>query len=614
MVKQKVSFKQFFQSIYFKLPALLGILFLISFQTIGIVFRQQLDNQLVMSFQERMIAQSELVAKSAIQSLEEPDSYQRKSDLQNLMYTAVGQNVSEVQIIGANHEVISASREVSLSLLDKQTLDQIVQQRKMVVSQYVPTNEKDRLLRIVQPLILQDKVVGVLVMDSAIEHVYAQMQDIVSLLNQIMFAALGLIIVAGIIISNRQIARPVSAIKEKTEQIALGEYDASDVTIKGQGELSDLAKSINDLSIRIKEANASTESERQRLDSVLTHMSDGVIATDRRSNVVIVNEAALHLLDVNREDIQGVSIMDVFKIRQKYTYRELLETTDDLILSVVSEGVETVIRVEFSIIKRDSGFISGIVCVLSDITEQEKIDRERREFVSNVSHELRTPLTSMRSYTEALIDGAWKDEEVAPNFLEVIQSETDRMIRMVTDLLNLSKMDSGRQALQMDTLNLTRLIGSILDRYDMLLQSEMYMDKQYALVRELPSESLFAEVDHDRFIQVIDNILNNAIKYSPDGGKITCRLVETSDNIVISITDEGLGIPKKSLPHVFKRFYRVDKARSREQGGTGLGLAISKEVIELHGGRIWVNSRENKGSTFFVSLPKVVFEEDDDWY
>lgn len=613
-MKQNVSFKQLLQSIYFKIPAVFGILFLISFQTIGVIFRQQLETQLVSNFQERMVAQSELVSKSATQLLEEPDSHQRRIDLQNLMYTAVGQNVSEVQIIGVNQELLSSSREAKANLLNAETVNRLIAEQKLSVSQYVKTESQERMLRIALPMLIEQQVVGVLVVDSDLEHVYAQMKAIVSLLNQIMFTALGIIIVVAIVISNRQIAKPVSAIKAKTEQIALGEYDTSDVLVKGRGELSELAKSINDLSIRIKEANAITESERQRLDSVLTHMSDGVIATDRRSNVVIVNEAALHLLDVNREDIQGVSIMDVFKIRQKYTYRELLETTDDLILSVMIEGVETVIRVEFSVIKRDSGFISGIVCVLSDITEQEKIDRERREFVSNVSHELRTPLTSMRSYTEALIDGAWQDEEVAPKFLDVIQSETDRMIRMVTDLLNLSKMDAGRQALQLDTLDLTRLIGSILDRYDMLLQSEMYVDKQYTLTRELPTESLWVEVDQDRFIQVVDNILNNAIKYSPDGGQITCRLVETSDNVVISITDEGLGIPKKSLPHVFKRFYRVDKARSREQGGTGLGLAISKEVIELHGGRIWVNSRENKGSTFFVSLPKVEFLGDDDWY
>ncbi|MBS4769748.1 PAS domain-containing protein [Carnobacteriaceae bacterium zg-ZUI240] len=428
------------------------------------------------------------------------------------------------------------------------------------------------------------------------------------ILSQVaIYGSLAIIIASVIFIVyiRRQVGRPISKIKERADKLADGVYDTPDSLYFFNNELNILSDTITELGFKIKDVSASTQAQRQRLDSVLTHMSDGVIATDRRGNIILANDAALLLLNKHREDLLQQSIMDAFEIREKYNFRQLLETDDELILNSFSDGLKTIIRVEFSVIKRQSGFISGIVCVLSDITEQEKIEQERREFVSNVSHELRTPLTSMRSYTEALIDGAWQDEDLAPNFLSVIQSETDRMIRMVTDLLNLSKLEDGNIQFDTELVDLTELVQRVCDRYDILLQSVQYKDKGYTLERVIARQSVWIEADEDKLIQVIDNILNNAIKYSPDGGNIKTQLVETETHVVFSVSDQGLGIPLKALSNVFKRFYRVDKARSREQGGTGLGLAIAKEVVELHKGKIWVTSRENQGSTFFVSLPKV---------
>jgi two-component system sensor histidine kinase VicK len=219
----------------------------------------------------------------------------------------------------------------------------------------------------------------------------------------------------------------------------------------------------------------------------------------------------------------------------------------------------------------------------------------------------------MKSYIEALVEGAWKDPEVAPNFLKVTQEETDRMMRMINDLLNLSRMDLGTARLEREYVNLNELFNHILDRFDMILKNSDKPDKNYSIKRDFTRRDIWVEVDTDKIQQVLDNIMNNAIKYSPDGGIITCRLLETHNHVIMSITDQGLGIPKDSISHIFDRFYRVDKARSRAQGGTGLGLAISKEVIQLHGGRIWVESREGEGSTFYISLPYEPFEEGDTW-
>lgn len=223
-------------------------------------------------------------------------------------------------------------------------------------------------------------------------------------------------------------------------------------------------------------------------------------------------------------------------------------------------------------------------------------------------------MTSVKSYVEALSDGAWQDKEIAPQFLKVVQDETERMIRMINDLLSLSRMDAGTTKLNLEYVNINELFNYILDRFDMIIKKEEDpKSKKYTIERFFTKKDLWVEIDTDKFTQVVDNIMNNAIKYSPDGGVITARLLETHNHVILSISDQGLGIPRKDLGHIFDRFFRVDKARSRKQGGTGLGLAISKEVVNMLGGQIWVDSVEGKGSTFYISLPYVPYEEGDEW-
>ena len=401
--------------------------------------------------------------------------------------------------------------------------------------------------------------------------------------------------------------------RKQTLRIARGDYSGQ-VKVLGNDELGQLAGAVNNLSVRVEEAQESSDSERRRLDSILSHMSDGVLASDRRGNVTIVNNMALQLLGVeNEDDLIGKSIIDVLDIRHDYTVRQLVNGEQrEMIIDISNSGNNLILNAYFSPIQRESGFVSGLVCVLHDVTSQQKEERERKQFVSNVSHELRTPLTSVRSYVEALSDGAWQDKEIAPKFLKVVQDETDRMIRMINDLLSLSRMDAGTTKLNLEYVNINELFNYILDRFDMIIKKEEDpKKKKYTIERYFTKKDLWVEIDTDKFTQVIDNIMNNAIKYSPDGGVITTRLLETHNHVILSISDQGLGIPRKDLGRIFDRFFRVDKARSRKQGGTGLGLAISKEVINMLGGQIWVDSVEGKGSTFYISLPYVPYEEED---
>ena len=232
-------------------------------------------------------------------------------------------------------------------------------------------------------------------------------------------------------------------------------------------------------------------------------------------------------------------------------------------------------------------------------TVQEYEERVLRLFVSNVSHELRTPLTSVKSYLEALDDGALT-ESVAPSFIKVSLDETNRMMRMITDLLSLSRIDNQTSHLDVELTNFTAFMNYILDRFDQI-QSQQSTNKVYEIIRDYPDKSVWIEIDTDKMTQVIDNILNNAIKYSPDGGKVTVTMQTTDTQLILSISDQGLGIPKKDLPLIFDRFYRTEKSRSTK-GHFGLGLSIAYEIVTAHGGKIEVEDNTPNGSIFTVTL------------
>ncbi|UJF15946.1 cell wall metabolism sensor histidine kinase WalK [Jeotgalibaca sp. MA1X17-3] len=606
------------QSIHFKIPMLFIFMLLVSLQIIGAYFIRQLETKLINNFDTQMSLNLRFLENSLQPVLIDGDEELKESSIQNILQDYIGGDFLEIRVVDDRGYILGTNDQTRQSMIGLKSTDRDVQQAMLLQTdrkyQYLNDDRNSRVWKTVSPIFTTDntgELIGAIVMESNIETVYSQIMDIVTIfLNASVFAIVITVLLAVII--SRGLTRPISEMRTQTANIARGDYSGK-VMIYGNDELGQLADTINDLSSKVKEAQETTEAERQRLDSVLKHMSDGVLATDRRGRVIIINNRALDLLDLTQEEAIGKSIMNVLHLGNTFTFRQLLEIQKELILYPTGEETdENILQGEFSVIQRETGFISGLICVLTDITEQEKIEQERRSFVSNVSHELRTPLTSVKSYTESLQEGAWKDQEIAPAFLQVITTETDRMIRMITDLLHLSRMDQGMPQLELEFVSMNDLFGHILDRFEVMFSSEQYRDRNYKIIRDFTQRTLWVEVDQDKMIQVIDNIMNNALKYSPDGGTITCRLMETHNSIVLSVTDEGLGIPRKDLQHIFERFYRVDKARARSMGGTGLGLAISKEVLTMHGGRIWASSIENKGSTFFISLPYEEFEEEEE--
>ena len=409
-----------------------------------------------------------------------------------------------------------------------------------------------------------------------------------------------ILVVTLLLLENRRDNIRLKQINQKVKDLITGDYSQV-LDMQGSSEITNITNNLNDLSEVIRLTQEHLEQESKRLNSILSYMTDGVLATNRRGQITMINDMAKKQLGVQKEDVLNKSILELLEIVDEYELRDLITQIPELMIdSQDANGEYLSLRVRFALVRRESGFISGLVAVLHDTTEQEKEERERRLFVSNVSHELRTPLTSVKSYLEALDEGALS-EPVAPDFIKVSLDETNRMMRMVTDLLHLSRIDNATSHLDVELINFTAFITFILNRFDQIRGQDE--EKKYELVRDYPITSVWIEIDTDKMTQVIDNILNNAIKYSPDGGKITVTMKTTDDQMILSISDQGLGIPKQDLPRIFDRFYRVDRARSRAQGGTGLGLSIAKEIIKQHKGFIWAKSEYGKGSTFTIVLP-----------
>lgn len=619
--KRKYNWRSFFSSIHFKVALVFTLTLLVTLEVVGAFFVKQLERQSLDTVKSQ-IALKPYATDTLTAELVKSDDYDKiNEEIYKTLNSINNPTISEISVVDANGVIRGTSDVNAQETINRKTTDSNIKAalsgNKYNKSPIEESNDK-RYQVVVKPLVnaqsTDNRIVGVVVVRANLEPTYKSLNNIALIFFSAAFLAVLLGVIMSIIIS-QSLAQPITEINDRTLRIAQGDY-TGEIQVRSNDEIGQLAENVNILALRIEETTNSIDFERRRLDSVLEYMTDGVIATDRRGNINMINTTAVH--DLNLQDGNsaiGESILDVLHIEENQTLRDLLEGSQELFLDFSTNGRDMYLQAYFSLIQRSSGFVSGIVIVLHDVTEQYRVDEERRQFVSNVSHELRTPLTSVNSYVDALQDGAIDDPELARNFLGVLQDETSRMIRMTNDLLELSRMDSGTMAVDNEFVNISELFNYILNRFDMIIANDDAPEKTYSIHREIPKSGIWVELDPSKFTQVIDNLMNNAIKYSPDGGVITTRLVDKQKEVILSITDQGLGIPAKDVDHVFDRFFRVDKARSRAQGGTGLGLAISKEIVERFGGRIWVESIEGKGSTFYIALPYEPYEleDEDDW-
>lgn len=424
-------------------------------------------------------------------------------------------------------------------------------------------------------------------------------KDTVSGLNSQLFLIIMQALIIGLLISvllsfllSKTMVGPIEKLTASAEKVAAGDFD-SKLTVESTDEIGILTGTFNEMAGVLEATLAAVENERNKLDTLFLHMTDGVVAFDHQGNLIHCNPAATSML---QRTVPSDSTYDQL-FGSVYPFQEMLSLQRPNYAEgemVVGDRTLELYLAPFS--DQASG---GVLIVLHDVTEQHRNEERRKEFVANVSHELRTPLTNVRSYAETLRDGGGDiPQDTANSFLDIIITETDRMTHIVQDLLTLSRLDAGNAELVLSRFPFGEAIQSVA-RANALAAKQRRHDLTYD-----PPESLPLIVgDRSRLEQVMMNIISNAIKYTPDGGHIRITAGSTESEVWMEVCDDGIGIPEQDRERIFERFYRVDKARSRESGGTGLGLSIAKEIVQRHHGAITLAPHQGPGTTVRLTLP-----------
>ena len=433
-------------------------------------------------------------------------------------------------------------------------------------------------------------------------------QNVLDRLKSVIFysvlSALGISILLGYLLA-QAITGPISNLTRRAEKLASGDFEHM-IESRSGDELGKLTDSFNYMSQELKRTLNQISSEKSKIVTLLLHMTDGVIAFNLNGAIIHANPAAERMLDIKSLDEDIGTVFS--RIGLEITVEEFINLEDGKKIEQQIGFRDMYYKIVFAPFKSEDEKASGIIAVIQDITEQQKLDNMRREFVANVSHELKTPLTSIKTYTETLLDGAIDQKNTAIEFLNVVNSEADRMSRIVSDLLRLSRLDYQETRWNKDDFNLGLMAKEIIEK--MKIEA---MKKHQVLECIIEHDVPIVFADKDGIEQVIINIISNSIKYTPEKGKIKVTAGSNESCVYLRVSDNGIGIPSKDLPRIFERFYRVDKARSREMGGTGLGLSIAKEIVEANGGKISITSNLDQGTEvsieFYVEDANILYNE-----
>jgi len=399
-----------------------------------------------------------------------------------------------------------------------------------------------------------------------------------------------------------RMAKALAQTTEVARRVAEGDFSRTLATWSAESsEMSQLEQSINATAVHLQARLAELSVEKSRLEAILRNMTDGVLLMDARKKIVLVNPAAEAMLGIRGPEAVG---RDHLEVTHHFGLDEALDrvlhTGEQAALEIKrARPEEQILEARLAPSVEGGRELRGVLMVMRDITRARKLEQMRTEFVSNVTHELRTPLTAIRGFAETLQEGALDDSDTARHFVGIIQKESEHLGRLIEDLLDLSRIESGKFRMQKEPLQLTVLAADTVGRLAPRAQNQ-----GVALRIEIPDDLPVVNADHARIAQVLLNLVDNALKYTPSGGSVTVSATDAGPNLRISVADTGAGIPKADLPRLFERFYRVDKARSRMTGGTGLGLSIVKHIVEGHGGKITVESDLGRGATFTFTLPK----------
>lgn len=448
------------------------------------------------------------------------------------------------------------------------------------------------------PININGNVEGVVRVALSLENIEKAISHLRLTLTIVLFVALLLTTLIGIRIA-KGIAKPVEEMMFVSEKLKDKDYTAR-VRMQPKGELGQLANAINVLAASLKSQMDKIQENEQQLSGVLRNMMSGVLLVDKNGRILLANRAIGSMLDsdpaafTGRQHIEVVKNAGLSRLIDQCLH-EQTEIRDEIQFYYPDERI---LDAHLAPYVGENGELKGIVAVLHDISDIRRLEKMRSEFIANVSHELKTPITSVKGFTETLLDGAMEDEEALTHFLEIIHKESERLHRLINDILHLSKIEQHSIPLDIEAMN----VAEVVDRVADTVRKEIAKKELELILPE--NREILIEGQKDRIQQIILNLVSNAIAYTSPGGKVAVMLADTGDKVEITVKDTGIGIAKKDLPRLFERFYRVDKGRSRNSGGTGLGLAIVKHLVESHHGKIEVESEEGKGTAFTVILPK----------
>ncbi len=514
----------------------------------------------------------------------------------------------EIYVIDSAMNIIAATSDVqSRSALDLLDCDVILSslssgEEAESFSTVSFSNRTLQVMNVVFPVISDSgKTLGVLYFRADMSEVDESVAQSGSIFIRAMILALVITVVLGIIISS-SITGPIKDVTVKAERMSEGDF-SQEVSIKSDDEIGQLANMFNILRIKLNDTLSQIENEKNKLEAVLRHMADALIAIDLAGNITHLNQAAIELLGLPE---------DYFSEGEQLPYDDLISTVNkDLRLEKLVENCREeaatdvfeyggrTFAVRYDKYRDEVGEDIGILMIIQDITERQKLENMQMDFVANVSHELKTPLTTIKSYTETMLDGMVDDPAMQKQFLGIIDTEADRMNRLVKELLQLSRMENQQEQWSMKELNIIPLLQNAVTKVELTAAAK----KQQLNILFKSDERLPVVVDRDKIEQVVLNILSNSIKYTQEGGRIDVDALRREKTVYIIVSDNGIGIPEEELGRVFERFFRVDKARSRAMGGTGLGLSISKQIVDEHGGNIEIESKEGRGTKVTISLP-----------
>ena len=565
----------------------------------GILISRQTEKLFLKQVEENVLAETRLV-ENEFQPIIFADSSQSRIDsLANI----IGDKIqSRVTVIDRTGKVLGDSYE---NLQELPTLENHLSRPEV---QQALKSEYGRDVRFSQTVKMKMLYLALSVKQSGenagfvrvavpLARLAQQEREILQAIILSIFIALAFSLVLSMVSASRLI-RPIRMISESAGRIAKGDFKTR-IKVRGSDELAALADYFNQMSFELEATILQMRSEKLQLHTIVSNMKEGVMAFNSEGEILLVNDSARRMLDLGKDAIDHKYFENLRDPRLNELIRGVLSNRTNAAVEInLGFPEEKILLTEaISVVANKDNQVSAIL-VFFDITPLKRLERTRKDFVANASHELRTPLTSIRGYVEALQDGAIKEPAQAEQFLMTISKHADRMGKIVADMMLLSQIEAEGIQLKRERFSIKDLIIEMVEQHQSLASKKSQTIKT---LFESAHETIVA--DRDRIAQVLINLIDNAIKFTPEAGRIELQLSESGDSIVVTVADSGIGIPSYDLPRVFERFYTVDKARSRELGGTGLGLAIVKHIVEVHGGEVWVKSELGKGSSFSFSLP-----------